>query len=119
MELYKPFKNNTNSKYKFFVYVKADNKKGFKKIGFGDKNYQDFRQHKDKVRQASYLRRAKGFKKIGFGNKNYLDFTQHKDPERRRRYLARAKGIKDKEGNLTYKNKNSANYFSVKYLWNG
>ena len=87
MELYKPFKNNTNSKYKFFVYVKADNKKGFKKIGFG--------------------------------HKNYLDFTQHKDPERRRRYLARAKGIKDKEGNLTYKNKNSANYFSVKYLWNG
>ena len=87
MELYKPFKNNTNSKYKFFVYVKADNKKGFKKIGYG--------------------------------NKNYKDFTQHKDPERRRRYLARAKGIKDKEGNLTYKNKNSANYFSVKYLWNG
>lgn len=87
MELYKPFKNNTNSKYKFFVYVKADNKKGFKKIGFGDKNYKDF--------------------------------TQHKDPERRRRYLARAKAIKDKEGNLTYKNKNSANYFSVKYLWNG
>lgn len=87
MELYKPFKNNTNSKYKFFVYVKADNKKGFKKIGFG--------------------------------HKNYKDFTQHKDPERRRRYLARAKGIKDKEGNLTYKNKNSANYFSVKYLWNG
>tara|TARA_R110000765_G_C18853292_1_gene599156 strand:+ start:780 stop:1043 length:264 start_codon:yes stop_codon:yes gene_type:complete len=87
MELYKPFKNNTNSKYKFFVYVKADNKRGYKKIGFGDKNYKDF--------------------------------TQHKDPERRRRYLARAKGIKDKEGNLTYKNKNSANYFSVKYLWNG
>ena len=87
MELYKPFKNNTNSKYKFFVYVKADNKRGYKKIGFG--------------------------------HKNYLDFTQHKDPERRRRYLARAKGIKDKEGNLTYKNKNSANYFSVKYLWNG
>ena len=87
MKLYKPFKNNTNSKYKFFVYVKADNKRGYKKIGFGDKNYKDF--------------------------------TQHKDPERRRRYLARAKGIKDKEGNLTYKNKNSANYFSVKYLWNG
>tara|TARA_R110002096_G_scaffold40913_7_gene111080 strand:- start:3430 stop:3693 length:264 start_codon:yes stop_codon:yes gene_type:complete len=87
MELYKPFKNNTNSKYKFFVYVKADNKRGYKKIGFGDKNYKDF--------------------------------TQHKDPERRKRYLARAKGIKDKEGNLTYKNKNSANYFSVKYLWNG
>ena len=87
MELYKPFKNNTNSKYKFFVYVKADNKRGYKKIGFGDKNYKDF--------------------------------TQHKDPERRRRYLARAKGIKDKEGNLTYKNKNSANYYSVKYLWNG
>ena len=85
--LYKPFKNTTNSKKKFFVYVKADNKKGYKKIGFG---------HKD-----------------------YKDFTQHKDEKRRAAYLKRAKGIKNKEGKLTWKDKNTPNYWAVHYLWNG
>ena len=41
----------------------------------------------------------------------------HKDKKRRFNYLKRAKGIKDKEGNLTYLNKNSPNYYSIKYLW--
>jgi hypothetical protein len=45
------------------------------------------------------------------------DFTQHKDPERRRRYLARAKGIRNKEGKLTWKDKNTKNYWSTHYLW--
>jgi hypothetical protein len=85
--LYKPWKNTTKSKYKFWVYVSDDSKKGYKKIGFGDKNYEDF--------------------------------TQHKDEKRRKSYLARAKGIKNKQGELTWKDKNSANYYSVKYLWNG
>ena len=42
----------------------------------------------------------------------------HGDKERRKRYLARAKGIKDKNGNLTWKNPESSNYYSIKYLWN-
>jgi len=41
----------------------------------------------------------------------------HGDNERRKRYLARAKGIKDKNGNLTWNNPETANYYSVKYLW--
>jgi len=41
----------------------------------------------------------------------------HGDKERRKRYLARAKGIKDKQGNLTWKNKESANYYSIRFLW--
>tara|TARA_R110000803_G_scaffold146488_2_gene212249 strand:+ start:87 stop:374 length:288 start_codon:yes stop_codon:yes gene_type:complete len=85
--LYKPWKNTTSSKNKMWVYVKSDNKKGFKRIGFGDKRFEDF--------------------------------TQHKDPVRRKSYLARAKGIKNKQGELTWKDKNSKNYYSVKYLWNG
>jgi hypothetical protein len=85
--LYKPWKNTSSSKYKYWVYVKADNKSGYKKIGFG---------HKD-----------------------YKDFTQHKDEKRRESYLKRAKGIKDKNGNLTWKNKNTANYWAIRYLWNG
>ena len=77
--LYKPWRNTTKSKYKFFVYVMKDER----------------------------------VKKIGFGNKDYKDFTQHKDKERQKKYLARAKGIKNKKGEVTWKDKNTANYWSV------
>ena len=80
--LYKPFKSKAKNK-KFSVYVKSKSG-GTKIIHFGDSRYQDFRQHKDKTRQKSYL--------------------------------ARAKGIKNKNGELTYKDKNTANYWAVK-LW--
>lgn len=50
----------------------------------------------------------------GLGLYSHLD---HGDKERRKRYLARAKGIKDKNGNLTWNNPESANYYSIKYLW--
>lgn len=58
-------------------------------------------------------------KLIHFGNTNYEDYTQHKDEKRRQAYLKRARGIKDKDGNLTYKDKNTANYWSYHYLWDG
>lgn len=64
--LYKPWKNDTKSKNKYWVYVKADNKRGYKKIGFGHKDYQHY---KDKL----------GFYKS-------LD---HNDPERKKRYYSR------------------------------
>ncbi len=65
---------------------------------------------------------------ISFGDKGYEQFRDstplkiysnldHGDPIRRKSYLARAKGIKNKQGNLTWKDKNSANYYSVHYLW--
>ena len=56
---------------------------------------------------------------INFGDSRYQDFTQHKDEKRRESYLKRAKGIKNKAGNLTWKDKNTSNYWSVHYLWNG
>ena len=92
--LYKPWKNTTGSKNKYWVYVKADNKRGYKKIGFGHKDYKHF---KDKIGDYKSM--------------------NHNDPERRKRYLLRAKGIKDKQGNLNYKNKNTGNYWSINYLW--
>jgi len=58
-------------------------------------------------------------KLIHYGDSSMKDFTQHKDEKRRKSYLARAKGIKDGKGNLTYKDKNSANYWSIKTLWKG
>jgi len=71
---------------------------------------------KSKNKYWVYVKKDGKVKKIGFGHKDYQDFTQHKDKERQKRYLARAKGIKDKEGNLTWKNKNTSNYWAVK-LW--
>jgi len=56
---------------------------------------------------------------IHFGDSNMQDFTQHKDPKRRKSYLARARGITDKSGKKTANDKNSANYYSIRYLWNG
>lgn len=85
--LYKPFRYKGTGVFKFSVYVKNEKTGKPKLIHFGDKRYEDFRQHKDQKRRKSYL--------------------------------ARAKGIKDKEGRLTWKNKNTKNYWAVKYLWAG
>ena len=84
--LYKPWKNTTKAVYKYWVYVKADNKQGYKKIGFGNKNYDDWRS--------------------GTATK-----------EQRKSYRARARGIKNKQGQLTYKLKDTKNYWSYNYLW--
>lgn len=63
-------------------------------IHFGDKRYEHF------------------FDKIGlYSNQN------HNDEKRRRAYLKRAKGIKDKNGNLTYLDPSSPNFYSVNLLW--
>lgn len=67
-----------------------------------------------------YVKNKKGEKIIKyFGDSRYEDFRQHKDEKRRKSYLARAKGIKNKSGELTWKDKNTANYWSVHYLWGG
>lgn len=85
--LYKPWKNTGSGFKKYFVYVKNTKTGGVKKIGFGDKRYKDY--------------------------------TQHRDEKRRKSYLARAKGIKKKDGTLAWKDKNTANYWAVKFLWKG
>lgn len=84
--LYKPWKNKTKSRYKYFVYVKASTKKGYKKIGFGYKGMADWR-------------------------------SKTATKEQRKSYRARASGIKNKKGELTYKMKDTSNYWSYTYLW--
>jgi hypothetical protein len=91
--LYKPFKSTAKNK-KYSVYVLKDGKKRL--IHFGDTRYKHF---KDKLGKYTNL--------------------NHNDKDRRERYLKRAKGIKDRSGNLTWKDKNSANYYAVKFLWDG
>lgn len=89
--LYKPFVSKAKNK-KYSVYVMKDGKK--KLIHFGDSRMQQF---KDKI--------------------GHYKSKDHGDKKRRDSYLARAKGIKDKSGKLTYTDKNSANYYSVNFLW--
>ena len=84
------FQKSTRKNKKYMV--KYDNKW----IHFGDKRYD---QHEDKTPL-----------------KLYKD-QNHYDKNRRESYLKRAKGIKDKNGNLTYLDKTSPNYYSVKFLW--
>ncbi len=55
---------------------------------------------------------------IHFGEVGYQDFTQHKDKKRQISYCKRSAGIRDKQGKLTKDNKESANYYSRKFLWN-
>ena len=90
MQLYKPFPSTAKHK-KYSVYVKKGD--STKLIHFGDTRYGQF---KDKL-----------------GHYSHLD---HGDPQRRANYLARAKAIRGKDGTLTHKDKNSANYYSVNFL---
>ena len=89
--LYKPWVSKSKTK-KYNVYVKVNGK--VKKISFGQKGMGQF---KDKG-----------------GHYKSLD---HGDEKRRQSYLKRAKGIKNKKGELTWKDKNTANYWSIRYLW--
>ena len=70
-----------------------------------------------KQKNNKYVVTLPGGKKLHFGSSQYPDFLIHKDDERKDRYLTRAKKIKNKQGQLTYKNPESANYWSVKLLW--
>ena len=57
-----------------------------------------------------YVVTLPGGKKVHFGSSQHPDYLIHKDQERKDRYLARAKKIKNKQGELTYTNPESANY---------
>ena len=56
-------------------------------------------------------------KKVHFGSYKYPDYLTYKDKDRRDKYLARATKIKNKQGELTYNNPESANFWSVNLLW--
>jgi len=70
-----------------------------------------------KFKKSVYVKGTNGKPKlIHYG---HSDYRHNYSAEARKSYLARAKGIKDKQGNLTYKDKNSKNYWSIKDLWKG
>ena len=64
-----------------------------------------------------YVATLSNGKKIHFRSSQYPDYLIHKDKDRKERYLARAKKIKNKQGELTYTNPESSNFWSVNLLW--
>ena len=81
-----------------------------KKLGAESLDYSTRKNNK-------YMATLPGGKKVHFGSSKYPDYTIHKDKERRDKYLSRAMKIKNKQGELTYTNPESANYWSINLLW--
>jgi hypothetical protein len=83
--------------------------------------YKPFRSKKKGKKYSVYVKSSSGGTKIiHFGAKGMDDFRSGTaTKEQRKSYLARAKGIKKKDGSFAYKDKNSPNYWAVKYLWKG
>ena len=81
--------------------------------------YKPFPSKAKNKKFAVYVLKNGNKRLIHYGDSRYADFTQHKDPKRRKSYLARAKGIKNKAGQLTWKLKDTANYWAVRKLWAG
>jgi len=79
--------------------------------------YKPVKSSNPKKKGMVYVKKDGSKKLIHFGDSSMKDFTQHGDKQRRKNYLNRSAGIKDKSGNLTANNKNSANYWSRKINW--
>ena len=70
-----------------------------------------------KRKKSKYVVTLKNGKKIHFGSSLYPVFLIHKDKDRKENYLKRAKKIKNKQGDLTYNNPESPNFWSINLLW--
>ena len=70
-----------------------------------------------KRKNNKYMVTLPSGKKVHFGSTKYADYLTHKDKDRRDKYLSRATKIKNKQGELTYTNPESANFWSVNLLW--
>ena len=110
---YKPKDHSSSSDDDKYIVTGKDFKKlirNAKKLGAESLDYSTRKNNK-------YVATLPSGKKIHFGSPNYPDYLIHQDKERRNRYLARAKKIKNKQGELTYTNPESSNYWSVHLLW--
>ncbi len=82
------------------------------------KLYKPFRSKLKDKKYSVYVMKNGKKKLIHFGQRGYPDWrSRSASPAQRKSYLARAKGITDKSGKKTYLDKNTANYWSVTYLW--
>ena len=109
---YEPKDSYSSDDDKYVVSGKEFKKltKKAKKLGAESLDYSTRKNNK-------YVATISSGKKIHFGSSNYSDYLIHEDKERKDRYLARAKKIKNTQGELTYNNPESANFWSVNLLW--
>lgn len=70
-----------------------------------------------KRKNSKYVVTLENGKQIHFGSPYYEDFLIHKDKTRQDNYLKRATKIRNKKGELTYRNPESANFWAVNLLW--
>jgi len=76
--------------------------------------YKPFKSKVKNKKFSVYVMIAGKKRKINFGDTRY---RHNYSKKARQNYLARARGIRNKKGRLTYKDKNTANYWSINYLW--
>ena len=109
---YEPKDSSSSDDDKYVVSGKEFKKltRKAKKLGADSLGYSTRKNNK-------YMATLPGGKKIHFGSPNYPDYLIHQDKDRRDRYLARATKIKNKQGELTYTNPESSNYWLVNLLW--
>ena len=81
-----------------------------KKLGAESLDYSTRKNNK-------YMATLQSGKKVHFGSPKYPDYLIHQDKDRRDKYLARATKIKNKQGELTYNNPESSNFWSTRLLW--
>ena len=81
-----------------------------KELGAESLNYSTRKNNK-------YMVKLPDGKKIHFGSPKYEDFLIHKDENRREKYRSRAMKIKNKQGELTYNNPESPNFWAINLLW--
>ena len=91
--------------------------KEFKRLTRSAKNLGAVSLDYSKRKNNKYMATLESGNKVHFGSSKYPDYTIHKDKERRDKYLSRATKIKNKQGELTHNNPESANYWSTKLLW--
>ena len=110
---YEPKDSSSSDDDKYVVSGKEFKKltRKAKKLGAESLDYSTRKNNK-------YVATLSSGKKIHFGSSQYPDYLIHRDQERKEKYLARATKIKNKQGELTHTNPESANYWSTKLLWN-
>ena len=111
---YVPEKEESSDDDKYVVKGKDFQKlsKKAKKLGAESLDY-------SKRKNNKYVVKLSSGKNLHFGSSQHSDFLIHKDNERKEKYLSRAMKIKNKKGELTYENPESANFWSVNLLWSG
>ena len=111
---YVPEEEESSDDEKYVVKGKDFQKlsKKAKKLGAESLDY-------SKRKNSKYVVKLPSGKKLHFGSSQYPDYLIHKDNERKEKYLSRAMKIKNKKGELTYENPESANFWSVNLLWSG